>query len=130
MIPQQKVVLIIEDDPLIRTSWTILLAKTPYKIIQQSDSIMGEDALRTQKIDIVILDLNLPPEGNRAGFDILKSKLKIPDAKDVPVVIVTGIMTMDKLIEITKGRKDIVEIYEKPLDNDLLIKTITRILGE
>ena len=123
-------VLIIEDVLATRIAWKALLEDEGFKVLTARDDIEGLKMLRTQKVDVTILDLSFPTEGREAGFRMLKKKSKIISIKDIPVIIVTGIKTQQTVNEEAKEFHDVKAIFEKAVDNDVLVGQIQEILAE
>ncbi|WP_349257227.1 HAMP domain-containing protein [Vitreimonas sp.] len=85
--PQQRRLLVVEDDPTEQFSIKELLAHDDVEIGLAST---GKEALRSLKQehwDCVVLDLRLP---DMSGFDVLERLKQDEESRDVPVVVFTG----------------------------------------
>ena len=77
-------ILVIEDDDFLR-SLTIQKLQTDGFIIDgAADGKTGLDKIKTNRFDLIILDLMLPI---MSGFEILKTLRDTPDFKNLPVIV-------------------------------------------
>ncbi len=110
-------ILIIDDEPLIRSSLTGLLSDMGYEAHAAEDGRRGVEAYSHRKRDIVLLDVMLP---DVSGVDVLKEILALdPDAKVIMMSGQADIVTAVKAI-----RTGALNFLEKPLNPDQLIISI------
>ncbi len=128
-----KKILIIDDEPDMVTFLSTLLEDSGYDIITASDGDEGLMKIKSEKPDLVSLDLLMP---NKTGIKMFRELRKDPEITSTPVVMVTGFATDDtpnmdfkKWIHERSIRPP--EAYiEKPVDKDALLKEVKRILGQ
>ncbi len=87
-MPDQKKILIIEDDKFLLKLYSDKLSREGFSV---SMAISGEEGLgkvRQEKPDLVLLDVILPQKN---GFDILGELKLDPETKDIPVVMLTNL---------------------------------------
>src|SRR5512143_1290138 len=97
-------VLVIEDDPAIAMGLRINLEKEGYVVRVESDGDVGLDAARTDRPDLLILDVMLP---NMNGFEVLQTLRR--EGFAMPVIVLsarTG--EMDKVTGLELGAEDYV----------------------
>ncbi len=116
-------ILFVDDEAGIRETAQFLLEQAGYEVITAKDGISAIDIFKLEwrKIDLVVLDLNMP---NLSGKEVLENFTIINP--DVRVLISTGYITMEE----RKGLKGIVEVIEKPFDFDQLAEKIRRVMSE
>jgi putative nucleotidyltransferase with HDIG domain len=116
--------LIIDDDPLTRQLLSdILCSIEGYKTDEAPNGMVGIQEVKANDYDIVFTDLTMP-ELN--GLGVLKEIQKINPC--LPVVVVTGMSTIDVAINVMKeGANDFIT---KPFKIKTIISTVERILGE
>ncbi|MEE8359628.1 MAG: response regulator [Candidatus Omnitrophota bacterium] len=113
MCPGEKIrrVLIIEDEKAMAEILAIRLKREGYEIYIAYDGEEGLEKIRSQKPDLVLLDLILPKLDGRDLLKIIKDDEK---TKDIPVVILSGMTQQwDRNIGLELGAD---EYIEKPLD--------------
>ncbi len=114
-------ILIIDDEPGIRTVLTDILEDEHYSVYCAENGFEGFEILNEHAIDIVILDVWLPKMG---GIDILK-KIK-EDYPETEVIIISGHATIDLAVKAVKlGAFDFLE---KPLSLERIITLIRNAL--
>lgn len=82
-----KHVLVVEDDPAVAQMMDQILTLEGYATTLASDGRRAFEALRTNRFDIVVLDVMLP---GMDGIEIMKAIREEPLTADVPVVIVSA----------------------------------------
>ncbi len=101
-------VLVIDDEPGIRTVLTDILEDEAHSVYAAADGFEGLAMMKQELFDIVILDVWLPKLG---GMDVLK-ELK-DDYPEVEVIIISGHANIDLAVRAVKlGAYDFLE---KPL---------------
>lgn len=101
-------ILVIDDEPGIRTVLTDILEDEKYTVITAGDGFEGLSILKDNNIDLVILDIWLP---NMGGIDVLK-EIKA-EYSDLEVIIISGHANIDLAVKAVKlGAFDFLE---KPL---------------
>ncbi len=104
-------VLIIEDDLTIRTGLKIWLEKSGFEIIEAEDGKIALDKIKTEKYDIIILDVMLPYVD---GYEIL-SHIRRTLTDWVPVIMLTAkSQEDDKILGLELGADDYMV---KPFSN-------------
>ena len=93
----RKKILVIEDDPLIRSTISSFLKDQNFETIIAEDGSEGIDLFSSEKPEIVLTDLRMPKAD---GLEVLASIRK--KSPDTPVIIVSGMGTMADVIESLK----------------------------
>jgi len=88
-------ILIVEDDPAIRSAAGISLRKIGHEVRGVGTIREGEAAL-AEPTDLLVLDLNLP-DGN--GLDLCRKLAALPEGKAVPVFIITARGSTDDVVD-------------------------------
>ncbi len=88
-----KKILIIEDDDLLMQMYRQLL-NTRYQVLQARDGKTGLEMVKTEKPDLILLDVMLPRGMN--GFDILEDLKKSEMTKNIPVIMHTSLDSQAK----------------------------------
>jgi len=127
-----KKILIVDDEPDMVAFLQCLLEDNGYATLTARDGEEGLQVARSEKPDLVSLDLLMP---NQTGIKMFRELRKDDDIKDTPVVMVTGfakddVPQMDFKTWISKRSIKPPEAYiEKPVDKDLLLEAIKKALG-
>jgi DNA-binding response OmpR family regulator len=117
----KKKIMVLDDDEQIRQSLKKLLQAEGYEVIAAAEGAEALDELGRNKIDLLLLDLNLP---NKSGWDIYERVNS--NNPLLPIIIITGRAKQSELA-VAAG---VGALMEKPLDLALLLKTIAELLLE
>lgn len=124
----KKQILFIDDDPTILLISKIMLEDLGYDVITADGGVSGIEKLKTNSIDMVLLDLMTP---DIYGLDVLQYIKAKEEFKDIPVIIQTGITDIDEINRaITLGavhvllkpynKQDLSDIIESHIQPNIL----------
>jgi len=105
-------VLIVEDDPVLRSLYTALLRMEGFAVIGVEDGVDALRHLESNHPAAVVLDLGLPRLGGRDVHLEIRNRR---DTSGIPIVVVTGEDTGDL------DPKDFACILRKPIEPQSLI---------
>ena len=113
-------ILIVEDDKKLREELEIFLNKNGYKAESLEDFSNTIKDILNRKVDIVLLDINLP------GFDGEYVLREIRKVSEVPIIIITSRDNeMDELLSMNYGADHYVT---KPFNIQILLAKINSVL--
>lgn len=81
-------VLVVEDTELLRRIYTDKLAQEGYKVFQAADGLECLNVVRTQPLDLILLDLVMP---RMSGLEALETLKRDPRTREVPIVILSNL---------------------------------------
>ena len=113
-------ILIIDDETSIREVFSLLLEEKGYLVENAATAAAGIAKARQFRPDIVLLDMNLP---DLPGLEALARIKEIAPAPEI--VIITAYGTIRNAVEAVK--LGAYAYLEKPIDNDELLLTVSRI---
>lgn len=117
--PQSGRVLVIDDEPLVRTLFRRSLQSAGFDVVVAESGPEGLEKLRQDPdIRIVLLDLNMP---DMDGHAFRREQRNDPRLKDVPTVVVTG----EPLSRLFDSDLHAVEYLLKPVGRDHLISVVS-----
>ena len=116
-------ILIIEDDEDMRRGLNLRLRASSYDTAFASDAVMALSIAKKEAPDLILLDLGLP---GGDGFTVLDRMKNIASLAYTPVIVVSA---RDPKANEQRARDAGVEAYfQKPVDNEQLMKAIQRAL--
>jgi CheY-like chemotaxis protein len=130
----KKKILVIDDNKVVLTATSLLLKAKGYDVQLAESGAEALTILRKEKPDLILLDLDFPPDagnigGNlRDGFLILDWARRMCNAENIPVIIVSSLDP-----EQYKSRAQAAGIptfFRKPVDRQQLIDAIHAKLGD
>ncbi len=111
--------LIIEDEPVIRTALRRLLERHGHQVSEAESVEAAEAAGKLAEFNLILTDLRLP---GRPGNAVMKL------APDVPVIIMTSYASVASAVEAMKGGA--ADYISKPFDHDELVMLVDKVLRE
>jgi two-component system response regulator HydG len=116
---RKKRILIVDDEPSVRSGLEKLLVREGYQTAIASDGVSALAAIQENKPDLVVTDLRMP---NMDGYELLH---RIHDEHGtIPVIVVTGVNdVMSAVAAMRDGAEDYVT---KPVDFDALNQALER----
>ncbi len=117
---KSKTILIIEDSFVVREQLKDILINRNYNILEAKDENQAFATLGSNKIDLILLDLELEKSN---GYDFLiKNKKLILEQLNIKVVIITGNISSNLIRD--SFRLGVKEIIKKPFSiEELILKT-------
>jgi CheY-like chemotaxis protein len=118
-------VLLVEDNEMNRDILSRRLSRRGYVVVFAMDGLQGVEMARSEKPDIILMDMSLPVMD---GWEATR-RIKSDDAmRNAPVIGLTAhAMSGDREKALKAGCDD----YDtKPVELDRLIEKIERLLGE
>ena len=101
----------VDDDNTIRDIEVYALTQTGFEAKGFADGISMLEALKTEKPELIVLDIMLP---GKDGVDVLKEIRSNPETRKIPVIMATAKGTeMDKIQSLDTGADDYLV---KPFD--------------
>lgn len=103
-------VLLVEDDPDLRQDLAYLIQYEGYTVTTAANGREALDCLCTmQRPCVIILDLMMPVMD---GWELRAELLKMPELKDVPVVLLSGVADVQSQAQSLQA----VDYLTKPID--------------
>ncbi|MDD5750684.1 MAG: response regulator [Candidatus Pacebacteria bacterium] len=87
-----KKILIIEDEAALQKTLAAALKSAGYGVLQALDGEIGLRLARSEKPDLILLDLIMPIKN---GFEVLAELKADPEMKDFPVIVLTNLESIE-----------------------------------
>jgi DNA-binding response OmpR family regulator len=119
-------VLIIEDEEALRGVLQEKMQSAGFEISVAKDGDEGWGMAKSQKPDIILLDLVLPKHN---GFDVLYTIKQDPELKDIPVFVLSNLAEDENLKKaLALGAEDYFVKAQHPI-NEIVEKVKSRLNG-
>ena len=116
-------ILIIDHEPDIRKGLETILAKKGYQVMTASGSEAGISVLKSEPLDLVIMDIRMP---GMDGLEFMREVKKLGD--DVEVIVLTGSVSVENAVKALRN-DGAFDFLTKPLKNvDQLINSVKEAL--
>jgi DNA-binding response OmpR family regulator len=118
-----RTILVVDDDEIMRSALKRILENESYKVILAEDGLELSKVLETVRLDLVLLDVNLPWVD---GFELCRLVKGHHSLCDVPLILVSA----------RKGEEDIKSGFDagcddyvtKPFDVEYMTNVISKML--
>lgn len=118
-----KKILVVDDEPDVVDLLGVRLVNEGYDVIKASNGKIGIEQAKTEKPDLIILDIMMPEMDGYTAIKILKED---DNTRKIPVIILTCKEKMNDLFN-TEG---IIDYIIKPYKKEKLFQSIKKALGE
>lgn len=112
-------ILIVEDEPIIRSALRRLLERNHYKVSEAGSVQEAQEQHRISDFDLIISDLRLP---GAPGTEMIKL------AEPKPVLIMTSYASLRSAVD--SMRLGAIDYIAKPFDHDEMLQTVARIISD
>lgn len=114
-----------DDEPLVRQAATRFLRVSGYGCIEADSVERALEILRTTSVVAAMLDMRLP--GGRTGLDLLNDLRRLPEFREIPVLIVTGSILSDT--EVAAIAKQRGFVFFKPEGFSTIVSFLDQLTG-
>jgi len=125
-------IVIVDDDKDILKALRVILENENYLVFDASNKKDGYEKIKSEKPDLAILDVMM--DTMQDGFDLSKDIRKIPEFKNLPIILLTGIdnetgVSFKSAFGITEMMP--VDAYiEKPILPNILLTEVKKLLSK
>jgi len=129
-----KKILIIDDNQIILRALSKKIASGGYEALTAADPSEGVAAVRRERPDLIVLDINFPPDIAHGGsvfsdgFRMIPWLRRMDEAKDTPIIIITGAQSANNRDRALQ--EGACAFFQKPIDHEQLFAAIREALHE
>ena len=117
--------LVVDDDAEVAEGVGVLLAEDGHRVLTAGDAQAGLELLRTQPVDLVLLDLMLP--GGLSGFAACETYRSL--RPDLPILFISGAFTSEADLRLA-DRVGATGFLRKPFGREELLAAVEQALAE
>lgn len=134
MGPHIPKILVADDNIIVLKTLSIKLKSEGYEVRTAMDGSTAVSCVRRERPDLIILDINFPPDVAHGGgiswdgFLILEWLRRIDEARDTPIIFITsGESARFREKALSAGA---VAFFQKPVDQEEMLNVIRHTVGE
>jgi DNA-binding response OmpR family regulator len=123
-------ILVVDDDPDLVESVTMILESKNHEVIQAYGGIEGLEKAKAEKPDAIILDVMMP---DKDGYEVCKELKADPDYSEIPILLLTAVVSQIPSSTYTSrmGMETEADDYiDKPVEPGELVKLVERLLAK
>ena len=113
---EKRKVLVVDDNPVMVEVVKMSL-ESDYDVISASDGLEGINLAKSEKPDVIIMDVMMP---NVSGIELLRMLLADEETKDIPVIVFTASHFDPSTEMLFKVEKNVKSFLRKPTTVDVL----------
>ena len=117
-----KKILVADDDQRITLLMKIKLEEKGYAVMTAQDGEEALEKVRTEKPDLLLLDVNMPKLDGDQVYMTLRAQ---PETKKLPILMLTGLRTEEEV----EAEHD-ENMFSKPVKFEKLFARMRQILGQ
>ena len=125
----KKYVLIVDDDPDLVETVSMMLEDKGYEVGKAYDGVEGEESIKKRRPDLLVLDVMMP---RKDGYKLC-AQLKADSAtRDIPVILLTAVGEAVPTTSYTHAQGMSTEAEEyipKPVDSKTLVEAVESFFG-
>jgi two-component system alkaline phosphatase synthesis response regulator PhoP len=125
-----KKILLIDDDPDLLNAVKMILESKSYEVAAAFGGIEGLEKAKTEKPDLIVLDVMMP---DKDGYSVCKELKSDPQLSKIPVILLTGVVSHISTTRYTQQmglETDADDYIDKPVEPDVLVKRIETLLSK
>jgi len=125
MAAEKKTILVVDDEPDVRTFLSTLFEDSGYATVMAQDGNEGLSKVKEKAPDLVTLDITMP---NKSGVRFYREMKESAEWRKVPIIIVTGVSGEFKTFISTRKQVPPPEGYlSKPIDKTEILNLVKKL---
>lgn len=118
------IILAVDDSPSMREMLAAVLRDSGYHVVEAEDGVKALEVAKTQPVDVVLTDQNMP---NMDGLSLVKNLRSLPTYRETPIMMLTTESSAEMK---QKGREaGATGWMVKPFDPDKLLRALKSLIG-
>jgi CheY-like chemotaxis protein len=134
LAPDARKILVVDDNKVVLKAMYFALTEKGYRVMMAESGAETISFLHKDKPDLILLDLDFPPDtvniggALRDGFLIIDWARRMCDAEKIPVIIISS--TDPEKYKDRAHAAGILTFFHKPVDKQKLLDAIHATLGD
>jgi DNA-binding response OmpR family regulator len=123
-----KYILIVDDDPDLVETVSMMLESKGYEVGKAYDGIEGEEAIKKRRPDVLVLDVMMP---RKNGYQLCKELKSNKWTQEIPIILLTAVGEAVPTTSYSHAEGMAVEAEDfipKPVDAATLVEAVIRLL--
>jgi DNA-binding response OmpR family regulator len=123
-----KYVLIVDDDPDLVETVSMMLESKGYEVGKAYDGIEGEESIKKRRPDVLVLDVMMPKKN---GYELCKELKSNKWTEEIPVILLTAVGEAVPTTSYSHAEGMAIEAEDfipKPVDAATLVEAVERLL--
>jgi DNA-binding NtrC family response regulator len=122
MSEQEKSILVVDDDPQMRTALQEAIGRIGYEVVLAENPVEALRQLDTITVSMIVTDMKMPKMDGLSFIKKVRGKIR-----SLPFLVITGFATVENAVEVMK--EGACDYLMKPFSFDSLTRTIENIIS-
>ncbi len=125
-----KKILLVDDDPDLVNAVSMILESKNYKVAAAFGGNEGLEKAKTEKPDLIVLDVMMP---DKDGYVVCKELKSDPQLSQIPVLLLTAVVSHISTTRYTQQmglETEADDFMDKPVEPEELAKRIETLLSK
>ncbi len=125
-----KKILIVDDDSDFVEAVTMILKPKKFEVVAAYDGKEGIEKVKTERPDLVVLDVMMP---EKDGYTVCKELKSDPKWSHIPILLLTAVASHVPTTRFTQQmgmETDADDYIDKPVEPEVLVKRIEALLAK
>ena len=125
-----KKILLVDDDPDLVKAVGMILESRKYEVATAYGGNEGLEKARTEKPDLIVLDVMMP---DKDGYTVCKELKSDPELSKIPVLLLTAVVSHISTTRFTQQmgmETEADDFIDKPVEPSVLVKRIETLLSK
>jgi DNA-binding response OmpR family regulator len=123
-----KYILIVDDDPDLVETVSMMLESKGYEVGKAYDGIEGEESIKKRRPDVLVLDVMMP---RKNGYQLCKELKSNKWTEEIPIILLTAVGEAVPTTSYSHAEGMAIEAEDfipKPVDAATLVEAVERLL--
>jgi two-component system alkaline phosphatase synthesis response regulator PhoP len=123
-------ILIVDDDPDLVEAVSIILESKGYAVAAAYGGVEGLEKVKTEKPDLIVLDVMMP---DKDGYEVCKELKADAKYRSIPILLLTAVVSKISTTKYTQqmGMETEADDYvDKPVEPDELVRRIEVLIAK
>lgn len=123
-----KYILIVDDDPDLVETVSMMLESKGYEVGKAYDGIEGEESIKKRRPDVLVLDVMMP---RKNGYQLCKELKSNKWTQEIPIILLTAVGEAVPTTSYSHAEGMAIEAEDfipKPVDAATLVEAVERLL--
>jgi DNA-binding response OmpR family regulator len=131
-IGKNRKILIVDDNSVVLKAFDLKLKANGFEVLTAVDGAAGVSLARSAKPDVIVLDVNFPPDVGTSGlqwdgFNIMTWLRRFEEVANIPIIIISsGDQGMYQQKSISSGA---VAFFQKPINYEEFMVAVRKAIG-
>ena len=123
-------ILVIDDDPDLVESVTMMLESKGYEVDQAYGGVEGLEKAKAENPDAIILDIMMP---DKDGFEVCKALKNDPQYQTIPILLLTAVVSKFSTTKWTPRmalESEAEDWVDKPVEAEEIVRRVEVLLSK